>query len=282
MLPRFLYKYQSLDDHAHCLENLQRRQLFFQHPGEFDDPYDCAIQVVRAPTDADIEQLLDLYKDRLVGSSPHCTEAWIARTPKEESKKQVVATVRSVYDKQIDKVLNRWGVSCFSAIADSLLMWSHYAGGHTGICLEFDTRFAPFSHAHQVTYSDMPSHSVVDIIGGKTGALEPMILTKASCWSYQREWRLFVSDGGRTKQYDHRALTGLFFGARSTVAQQDEVLKALGDTPTQLRIMEKNPQSFMLSPTEYVTWRAREMTPDASNQTASAHPVNGLVLGPVS
>ncbi len=30
------------------------------------------------------------------------------------------------------------GVICFSERSDSLLMWSHYADNHNGICIEFD------------------------------------------------------------------------------------------------------------------------------------------------
>jgi hypothetical protein len=32
------------------------------------------------------------------------------------------------------------GVICFSGRSDSLLMWSHYADNHNGICIEFDTQ----------------------------------------------------------------------------------------------------------------------------------------------
>ena len=36
--------------------------------------------------------------------------------------------------------LNNSAAVCFSQRADDFLMWSHYAGGHTGICLEFDVQ----------------------------------------------------------------------------------------------------------------------------------------------
>ena len=36
-------------------------------------------------------------------------------------------------------------VYCLSEVCNSPLMWSHYAGSHTGICLEFDALAAPFT-----------------------------------------------------------------------------------------------------------------------------------------
>ncbi len=43
--------------------------------------------------------------------------------------------------------LQQRGVACFSAKVDDILRWSHYADGHRGSCLEFDTGLEPFSKA---------------------------------------------------------------------------------------------------------------------------------------
>lgn len=39
------------------------------------------------------------------------------------------------------------GIACFSAKVDDLLMWSHYADGHRGFCLEFEGSYPPLSKA---------------------------------------------------------------------------------------------------------------------------------------
>ena len=38
-----------------------------------------------------------------------------------------------------DGLLKNASVACFSESNSNFLMWSHYAGGHKGVCLEFDT-----------------------------------------------------------------------------------------------------------------------------------------------
>jgi hypothetical protein len=69
-------------------------------------------------------------------------------------------------------------------------MWSHYAGGHTGICLEFDTLAVPFANATQVEYrSTYPAYDLVDV------GYEPLV-TKSQDWSYEAEWRLIAEERG--------------------------------------------------------------------------------------
>jgi hypothetical protein len=87
------------------------------------------------------------------------------------------------------------GVLCLSEIADSLLMWSHYADRHRGIVIEFDADQATFNcrrgpkdefyHLRQVVYSEARP-STLDHHDGTT-----VLLTKAPDWAYEREWRIF-------------------------------------------------------------------------------------------
>lgn len=67
-------------------------------------------------------------------------------------------------------------------------MWGHYAGSHTGICLEFDARCAPFAAAKKVKYvSAYPAFDVV------TGSYEILVI-KSADWSYEAEWRLITEE----------------------------------------------------------------------------------------
>ena len=43
-----------------------------------------------------------------------------------------------VLNRLFSQFLNNSAAVCFSERADDFLMWSHYAGGHAGICLEFE------------------------------------------------------------------------------------------------------------------------------------------------
>jgi hypothetical protein len=57
-------------------------------------------------------------------------------------------------------------VYCLSEVCDSPLMWAHYTGSHTGICLEFDALAAPFTRqtgAAKVIYRK--TYPSIDITG---------------------------------------------------------------------------------------------------------------------
>ncbi|MBB5266970.1 DUF2971 domain-containing protein [Algibacter amylolyticus] len=45
------------------------------------------------------------------------------------------------FEPNIIKIIESARISCFSKREDNLMMWSHYADGLRGFCLEFDTKF---------------------------------------------------------------------------------------------------------------------------------------------
>jgi hypothetical protein len=93
-------------------------------------------------------------------------------------------------------ISDQYRVYCLTERPDSPLMWAHYASSHTGICLEFDTRKAPFTEAFppftggllKVKYrSTYPAYDIVS--GGY-----PALFTKSEDWSYEAEWRLIAEE----------------------------------------------------------------------------------------
>lgn len=55
-----------------------------------------------------------------------------------------------------------YGVACFSRSHDNILMWSHYADGHSGICVEFESDECPILNCvRKVDYSEnCPVYSI--------------------------------------------------------------------------------------------------------------------------
>jgi len=103
-----------------------------------------------------------------------------------------------------------------SQINDNILMWSHYADGHKGICLEFDFLFDPFKKARKVIYSrGFPSIDPMRLIDYKDKlgheTLKPLF-TKDEGWSYEQEWRVFHKEPNKLYVYDVDALKAVYFG----------------------------------------------------------------------
>jgi len=109
-------------------------------------------------------------------------------------------------------------VSCFSEENDNMLMWSHYADGHKGFCLEFDTNYDPFTKMFPVSYSEnIPEIDANKIINNPDNYLETIkanLLHKYIDWRYEKEWRVLHQEKTTSFCYKTNALTGVYFGTK--------------------------------------------------------------------
>lgn len=106
---------------------------------------------------------------------------------------------------------NTVGITCFSETPYNMLMWSHYANKHSGICVEYDFSklfsTVPNSLLLPVENSGkrplLPIEKVIVDRGGKIEvdqskmnlllpALLKSLAIKSDIWSYEREWRHVV------------------------------------------------------------------------------------------
>ncbi len=138
------------------------------------------------------------------------------------------------------------------------MMWSHYADGHRGFCLEFDTSFVPWiEKSFRVRYAEtFPYINPVDIIveppsdDPENPLLIASVLTKALCWSYEEEWRTMHLEPNKLFGYNWRALTGIYFGAAISPAHREVLCLVLHGSPTQLYNVDRDEKGFALRATK--------------------------------
>lgn len=104
------------------------------------------------------------------------------------------------------------GITCFSETPNNMLMWSHYANKHTGICVEYDfSRIfssAPDTLLLPVTYTKKrPLFPIDQVVLGPNGKpvenqkyspdmfadFLKVLTVKSDIWSYEHEWRHIIS-----------------------------------------------------------------------------------------
>ncbi len=168
--------------------------------------------------------------------------------------------------------LNNSSVACFSQNYNNFLMWSHYASGHTGICLEFEVDAdpessntchfpfisnAPFEGKYiewmedinMVRYSaslTKPKFYDYMLIFDNEGDVDLMTISKSfwkqyahgvknlfleklAPWSEESEWRIVhvsfqeTMPEDRILKFNSSALTGVYFGAKSSKQTQERV-----------------------------------------------------------
>lgn len=144
------------------------------------------------------------------------------------------------------------GVSCFTESHKNMLMWSHYAKKHTGICVEYD--FGKLFSGNRdlllfpVGYSKkrplLPLEKAVefnnkDITFDKSNLwvfipdIMKALIAKSDVWQYEREWRLIKFVKTDDDRIIHLPLiSGIYAGANisyedlssiSLIAQQKNV-----------------------------------------------------------
>lgn len=109
-------------------------------------------------------------------------------------------------------------MTCLTESNDNILMWSHYAKGHTGICIEYDLKtlvndkYQILNHIFPVIYDNdiilernipkmIESYKSIKTAIDIDEALDnklfndiiPLFLIKSKVWEYEREWRIIYS-----------------------------------------------------------------------------------------
>ena len=125
------------------------------------------------------------------------------------------------------------GMLCLSEKRHDILMWSHYADGHTGFCLEFDREgFKSWNFCEPIQYRKAypTCKQFIDKIESK--ALHQIfLLRKSEHWKYEKEWRVIVNcenPANRTLKFLDELLTGIILGCQMPKAYEDVILRWYG------------------------------------------------------
>jgi hypothetical protein len=205
--PDRLFHYQRFDE-GHLASLLDDGKLKFSRPDGFNDPWDCRVHY-QVPTDPEaVTIVIEHWKKLHREHHPEISEARRALMAFEfkSDPSKMTGGLANTENILYNTLCNQYRIYCLSERPDVSLMWGHYAGSHTGICLEFDARCAPFAEVKQVKYvSAYPAFDVV------TGAYEALV-TKSEDWCYEAEWRLLAEErvfarSPRTIKTDNNFLT---------------------------------------------------------------------------
>jgi hypothetical protein len=220
-LPPKFYKYKSMggseEAQGYIKDIICNHKIYFSPPIKFNDPFDCrpviSLDAPASIQNADYKRLqrkLDPLANR---ESRRIDYKEFRRDPNRNPNNP---NVRDSIQKEIVKHHStEVGVLSVSTKRDNVLMWSHYAGSHQGICLEFDGNFAFMAHAMKVKYAE--KRPIINVyIDDKQTQLEKALLTKSLEWKYEDEWRLISYEkGSGVFEFRPKNLTGLIFGAQA-------------------------------------------------------------------
>ena len=214
--PKF-YKYRSMKGEAEkwVERTVLHDEVFFASASTFNDVFDLKpVFSLEASPERQREDFLKMsrkYSPELT-EEQHLTEADRVMATS-MSPGEIEYTTNIIQALHSQAITTKVGVFCVSTKRDDILMWSHYAESHAGICLEFDGSFAFMAHAQEVRYSDdrRPINPYDDDDQVK---MDKALLTKSERWAYESEWRLIrYAAGPGVVRFRPHNLTGIILGA---------------------------------------------------------------------
>ena len=219
VIPYRLYKYTKIDKYT--IENLAASQVCLNNPRSFNDPFDCWSYKVEAerqlqPSDESLDIIrqvarklfnVEISIDELRGTGYIDSLQRISNVLPIDQRGFFIEKMKATHESLVQTsheganslLDNLIRVACFTENPPTkLLMWSHYADYHKGICLEYD-----FRNCDDDTYAmlnPMIYQENLQNVNGDFKSFEyyyckvlQTILFKSKEWSYEREWRLVKS-----------------------------------------------------------------------------------------
>lgn len=247
--PASLYKYYG--DEKNRFDLVRTNKVWYSSPDKFNDVFDCEITIDEK---AMVEDALKLVSTDIIVR------------PGSQMWKMINDTMHCELHKFRDVFANlrtTTGVSCFSELNDSLLMWAHYANNHRGICVEYDlleiNRQLGFTPV-PIIYSDervcFQHFNIETIENDSIKLLLESLTTKSTDWSYEREWRIIREKeacGDNWQEEKKGALlnmiqpSSIILGCASTIDFYNEAIKYCKENKITLYKMKKDPDQYQLN-----------------------------------
>ena len=244
--PSVLYKYRTISEKTRDL--FSKRELYFPTISEINDPFDCRVLLKRdasrrkqwkwvqeklAPqygTTDPVELVFQWFKDpKVVGTS--FTREMAVEFIKKKQWRQLDPNNRAGYWNILRTREANVRMFCFSAANDDILMWSHYAQNHHGVCIGFDINSNPvFEKTAQVRYAKKyPQADYYSVTNEQY--YEYSLLTKSDHWKYEKEWRLILTNTTGLRNPVHHFnppfLRELIFGCQTSDSEKYEIMEWL-------------------------------------------------------
>lgn len=207
-----LFKYSPIGKNQ--LSALSQKKMWYSKPAAFNDPFDTRFSVKGEKyvyiQETDTQKLQYAFDEDMSSATV--------------KKKVSIDGYLDTFRKGIEEL----GILSLANSNENLLMWSHYAEDHKGMCLEFqrrpDSALGDSESCNPVNYIDnhptLKTKSLVDKIDA-LASKRRILYSKSKHWMYEQEWRHIVEDGNKLHTWP-APLKAIFFGCK--VDESDIIL----------------------------------------------------------
>ncbi|MEQ8240493.1 MAG: DUF2971 domain-containing protein [Cyclobacteriaceae bacterium] len=203
--PPNIYRYRSNVDFT--IDELSNSYIYFQNSRLLNDPFDCYHKLLKVPDDKD---LIRKWAEKLLKKKDPNISRQVMRA---EARKLDLGYWKNTIEQEIEKVVDGFGVGCFSSQPSNLMLWANYSNYHKGLCLRFniDNSANFFMDLDFVDYQEELSSK--DYLPGDS--VKHLFYTKSNVWRMEQEYRLIKKPVGK-HYFKPEALVGIIFGKDAT------------------------------------------------------------------
>jgi hypothetical protein len=250
----YKYRYCSNEVEFENVTRMLRGEFWFPLAKDVNDPFEFRCAVDYGSLDNKI--LEDTIKAfTIVGRR---TNPEISQT---DTLKKVIATFKNLNDGQIKH--RQWELSfdlwrrfaseitmcCFSGTPTSTLLWSHYAKGHTGVAIEVKPKGVVRCVTYPVKYTEeigpFSPLALVDVRSAmKNKLFDVLFLRKASCWSYEKEFRiLHKAPAAHAHNFKPGSVRRIILGCAMPDDMKDKIVAWVGENTPKVDVAVAMPSS---------------------------------------
>jgi hypothetical protein len=199
-LSRHLFKYRKINLTLDSI--LIDGKLWFSNPSDFNDPFDCQINIDTNNSQTEIEEFI------------RKNSSWISPIEITRHAKAMICKPDE-WDKLVNEasqnVLNSSGICCFCGNEDNILLWSYYTDSHKGVCLKFDILSDPDFFVYPLKVIYQKEYPLYNHLKDEPKLIDFLVKTKSEVWAHEKEVRIMKNTNG-FHTFKKTALTEIIFG----------------------------------------------------------------------
>lgn len=230
------YKYVDFDTGLYKI--IKEKSLKFTNPTDFNDPFDCNENLL---THDNNEELINNIFNHSYQNTPRAARRKVIRQVKDQGS----------YSEILKRERENFRLSCFSEKDNEVLMWSHYANKHHGICIGFDF---PHKYENKFILCHVKYLDKIIPIDGNADMLRVILYwltTKSIRWEYENEIRAISTYNQEFIFFDKKFVKEISFGCKVTNQEIKDALNKIRKfgydlNRIQFKKMEISRESFLL------------------------------------
>jgi len=217
--------------------------IYLSSPKHFNDPFDSSADLVAIPKESEAKAIYDLLDEK---ERKKLNED---KSPQKNGYPYYAHLFAMI--KEVDDALSLNGICCFSDIKTNILLWSHYANLHRGICIEFKPDYSkyPFCNIKRVTYTEnKPS------LNYRKKNYVDLLSIKFKNWEYESEYRIIVPKSNDVSvEIDPKEITRVIVGYKANETDKLRIENWVKRSKSRISLLEavKAPQKYELQTRRY-------------------------------